>query len=276
MTSPLSPGHHTSINTSPRGQATMSPAMARMEAYPAYLLRQVNTALGNRVWEIGVGNGQAARSLLQQGRSVLGTDIDDECLNDLRERMLAEPSDEGTRLSLAHCDLEDPGTMAPLRSFLADSVVCFNVLEHISDDQRALRAIRETVAPDAKLGIIVPAHHRLFGRMDREAGHYRRYSRSTLREALMGSGWNVQSCRYINALGAAGWWYHNRWRRTAGLGDEQVNHQMLAADRWLPQVASWTDPWFGRWFGLSVVAIATTSTIAHQTSRSNKPILTAS
>lgn len=250
--------------------------MARMEAYPAYLLRQVNTALGNRVWEIGVGNGQTARSLLQQGRSVLGTDIDDDCLNNLRERMLAEPSDEGIRLSLAHCDLEDPGTMAPLRSFLADSVVCFNVLEHISDDQRALRAIRETVATDAKLGIIVPAHHRLFGRMDREAGHYRRYSRSTLREALMGSGWNVQSCWYINALGAAGWWYHNRWRRTAGLGDEQVNHQMLAADRWLPQVASWTDPWFGRWFGLSVVAIATASANAHQTSRSNKPILTAS
>lgn len=248
----------------------MSPAMAKMRAYPAYLLRQVTAALGNRVWEIGVGNGQTVRYLLQQGRSVLGTDIDHECLVSLRESMLKEPAEHTGRLSVAYCNLEDPGTMAPLQPFLADSVVCFNVLEHISDDYRALRAIHDTVAPNAKFGIIVPAHNRLYGRMDTEAGHYRRYSRSSLREVLRRSGWQVNTCRYINALGAAGWWYHNRWRRSAGLRDEQVNHQMLTADRWLPKIASWTDPCFGRWFGLSVVSIATAGA---ETNTQQKPPL---
>lgn len=256
----------------------MSPAMAKMEAYPAYLLQQVMAALGNRVWEIGVGNGQTARYLLRQGRFVLGTDIDDECLSSLRESTLKAPVEQSQRLSVAFCNLEDPRTMTPLQPFLADSVVCFNVLEHISDDQRALSAIHDTVAPNAKLGIIVPAHNRLYGRMDKEAGHYRRYSRSSLKEVLSGSGWQVNTCRYINALGAAGWWYHNRWRRSAGLKDEQVNQQMLAADRWLPRVASWTDPYFGRWFGLSVVAIATaiTRNNTQQTPPLGKPSLIAS
>ena len=241
----------------------MSPAMAKMEAYPAYLLKQVSAALGNRVWEIGVGNGQTARYLLRQDRFVLGTDIDDECLVSLRESVLQEPAELMQRLSVAHCNLEDPITMVPLQSFLADSVVCFNVLEHISEDHRALRAIHDTVAPNAKLGIIVPAHNRLYGCMDKEAGHYRRYSRSSLRDVLRRSGWQVSTCRYINALGAAGWWYHNRWRRSAGLKDEQVNQQMLAADRWLPKIAAWTDPCFGRWFGLSVVAIATARAVTN-------------
>lgn len=248
----------------------MSPAMAKMEAYPAYLLNQVSAALGNRVWEIGVGNGQTARHLLRQGRFVLGTDIDEECLNSLRVSMLQEPSEQAQRLSVAHCNLEDPGTMASLLPFRADSVVCFNVLEHISEDRRALRAIHDTVAPNARLGIIVPAHERLYGRMDQEAGHYRRYSRSSLRNALRDSGWHVNTCRYINALGAVGWWYHNRWRRSAGLRDEQVNQQMLAADRWLPKIAFWTDPCFRRWFGLSVVAIATAGP---STNRQQTPLL---
>jgi hypothetical protein len=38
---------------------------------------------------------------------------------------------------------------------------------------------------------------------------------------------------------------------------------MLAADRWLPKIAAWTDPCFGRWFGLSVVAIATARAVTN-------------
>jgi len=232
----------------PTGAATMGPAMAAMRAYPRYLYELLAPALGRRILEIGVGHGNYTEWLLERG-DVLGVDIDEPCLAAAREQF-------GPRgLQTSHMDLSDPDSIAACGWFAPDSVVCVNVLEHIQDDAAALRGLAGIVAPDGSLGLIVPAHQRLYGRMDAEAGHFRRYSRRTVRDLFMRTGWRVESCRYVNALGAAGWWWHNRVRRQAGLRDEAVNRQMLAGDRWLPRVARLTDPLLGRCCGLSVAAI---------------------
>jgi hypothetical protein len=161
-----------------------------------------------------------------------------------------------SNLSTAWIDLQSQESILAHRDFRADSVICFNVLEHISDDRAALSALRQAVGDTTSLGLIVPAHPSLYGRMDREAGHYRRYTRASLASTLTDAGWLVIECRYINALGAMGWWFHNRLRQNAGLTDAHVNAQMRGADRWLPRIAKGTDWLTARLFGLSVVAIA--------------------
>jgi SAM-dependent methyltransferase len=232
----------------PTGAATMGPAMADMRAYPRYLLELLTPALGRRILEIGVGHGNYTEWLLDRG-DVLGVDIDEPCLAAARERF-------GSRgLHTARMDLSDPDSISACAWFAPDSVFCINVLEHIQDDTAALCGLAGIVAPGGALALIVPAHQRLYGRMDAEAGHFRRYSRGVVHNLLMQTGWRVESCRYVNALGAAGWWWHNRVRREAGLKDAAVNRQMLAGDRWLPRVARWTDPLLGRVCGLSVAAI---------------------
>ncbi len=230
--------------------------MADMEAYPAYLLRQVIEHLGDRVWEIGVGNGQSIRNLLRTGRHVLGTDIDVECLRNVVSSVRNDRPEQSAHLQTACVDLENPETIQAQRDFRANSILCMNVLEHIASEVAALEALRCTVSSPATLALIVRAHPRLFGRMDREAGHHRRYTRRSLASVLHASGWEILKCRYINALGGVGWWLHNRLRRNAGLHDPHVNSQMRMADRWLPRVARCTDPITGLAFGLSVVAIA--------------------
>lgn len=236
---------------SPTGADTMSPAMREMRAYPRYLFDQVFPSLGNRVWEVGVGHGTYTTWLREAGKTVLATDIDAGCLERAAARFGNDPA-----VSLARVDLMDAASVHAHSDFGADSILCFNVLEHIAEDESALVSLRTAVRPDAVLGLIVPAHPSLMGRMDREAGHVRRYTRHTLRQVLASSGWSVDRLRYLNALGAAGWWFHNRWRTSAGLADATVNRQMRAADRWLPRVARWTDPWLQRLMGLSVLAIA--------------------
>jgi SAM-dependent methyltransferase len=233
----------------PEGFATMSPAMAQMSHYPRYLFEQIEPVLGQRILEIGVGYGSYTGWLLERG-DVLAADISPECLTAVKTRYPVE------RLQTARIDLNDPTTLAPCAAFAPDSIVCINVLEHIEDDTAALAALRGVAAPEGRLGIIVPAHPRLYGRMDREAGHYRRYTRGALQKTLETAGWSVPSCRYVNAIGAVGWWRHNRLRRAAGLADDRVNRDMRRADRWLASVARWTDPALGRWFGLSVAALA--------------------
>lgn len=235
----------------PIGHATMSPAMADLSSYPRYLYDYVAEGLGDRVWEIGVGYGTYTQWLRESGKTVLGTDIDDQCLAAVRSRFAGDSNVVTNRV-----DLTDRSTVDACRSFEADSVICLNVLEHIEDDVAAMSWVRDVVQPGATLAIIVPAHAWLYGQMDSEAGHFRRYTRSGLRSVLERAGWIINRLHYINLLGAAGWWYHNRWRKNAGLADEQVNRQMRGIDRWLPRIARLTDPLFGTIAGLSVVALA--------------------
>lgn len=233
----------------PVGAATMSPAMANMNAYPNYLFKQVLPILGDRVWEIGIGYGFYTRMLLAIEKQVLATDVDSKCITQLQNSL-----GERSSVQYLRVDLCDRDSVCQASAFEADSVLCFNVLEHIQKDVQALQWIRESVRPNATLGLIVPAHQGLFGKMDSQAGHFRRYSCNSLRTALVEAGWKVDRIRYINALGACGWWFHNRVRKSAGLQDNHVNQQMSAMDRWLPRFALLSDPWMGRLFGLSVVA----------------------
>lgn len=232
------------------GAQTMSPAMREMRAYPRYLFEQLSGVLGRRVLEIGVGFGTYTVWIRELGSEVLATDVDEQRLREIGERFAGDPL-----LRTGRLDLTDEESVLAQRSFEADSVICLNVLEHIEDDVSAMRWVRESVVPGAGLGLIVPAHPKLFGRMDVEAGHFRRYTRRSLRDVLCRAGWSVERIRYLNVAGAAGWWYHNRWRKDAGLADDAVNAQMGTADRWLPRLARLTDPFFQQLAGLSVLAI---------------------
>jgi SAM-dependent methyltransferase len=226
----------------------MSPAIADMAAYPRYLFRRLAPAIGRRIVEVGVGHGTYTGWLVERG-VVLGSDVAPECLSAVRKKYPTP------RLRLARIDLCDETTIDPYDDFQGDSILCVNVLEHIRDDARALAMLRRLVRPGATLALAVPAHPRLYGKMDAEAGHFRRYTRRTLADVLARSGWRTQKTFYVNAAGAVGWWYHNRLRK-AGLADGKVNRQMRAADRWLPRIARLTDPITATWMGLSVVAFA--------------------
>jgi SAM-dependent methyltransferase len=233
----------------PIGLQTMSPAMGEMQSYPHYLFEKLKLALGHRILEIGVGHGNYTGWLLEAGE-VLAVDIDSECLEELRRRY-PHPN-----LQTAVVDLNDVQSLDACKHFRPDTIVCVNVLEHIERDVHALQSLFAAAAPGAKLGLIVPAHPFLLGQMDREAGHFRRYTRAVLSDVLAQSGWETVSLRYINAIGALGWWYHNRFRTDAGLSDRSVNWQMRKIDGLLPRLARLTDPLLQRFFGLSLVAIA--------------------
>ena len=75
-----------------------------------------------------------------------------------------------------------PGSAAfrDLARFRPDSVVCLNVLEHIADDRAALGAMSEIVVPGGVIVLLVPAFDALYGPIDRNLGHYRRYRRRSL------------------------------------------------------------------------------------------------
>jgi SAM-dependent methyltransferase len=69
-----------------------------------------------------------------------------------------------------------------------DAVLAFEVLEHIEDDDAAVRKWKELLNPGGHLIISVPAHRRRWTAADDAAGHVRRYERDELRELLTRNG----------------------------------------------------------------------------------------
>src|SRR5205823_9916344 len=76
---------------------------------------------------------------------------------------------------------ELPSRLSP-ESF--DTAICLNVLEHIAAHESALGVIRDLLIPGGRLLLLVPAHRFLYGSIDREVGHERRYERDSLDRLL--------------------------------------------------------------------------------------------
>ncbi len=119
-----------------------------------------------------------------------------------------EPSVEVEALTLP-----DDLAAEQFRARRLDTVVAFNVLEHIKEDVPALRSIAHMLMPGGRVVVLVPALPALYGSLDVELGHVRRYTRRTLTAAIEKAGFSVERVFYFNVVGSLGWWLSARVRR---------------------------------------------------------------
>jgi len=73
-----------------------------------------------------------------------------------------------------------------------DGVLLFDVLEHVGDPQRFLKASLRHLKPGGWAIVNVPASMTLHSRYDEVVGHFRRYSKENLAAALRGAGDHVE------------------------------------------------------------------------------------
>jgi SAM-dependent methyltransferase len=252
----MSPENDPGPGTGAELPLTMSTAMAGLTRYHEYLWAFVQPWLGQRVLEIGVGFGQYTRRMLGEGRRVLGCDLDAGHLEELRASA-ASPFLQTLRL-----DLEEPEAARRAgAAFAPDTIILLNVIEHVRADERALAFLREIAAPGGRIVLIVPALPALYNGLDREAGHYRRYTLGSLKRSLSEAGWKVHLLRYINLPGVPGWWatgWISRGIRSATeLNAPSTNWLLRFYDRFFVGLARLMDPVSARVAGLSVLAVAT-------------------
>ncbi len=79
----------------------------------------------------------------------------------------------------------------------ADVVVLLDVLEHQEEDRVFLKDLLSRMRPGARLVVTVPALSVLWSPWDEQLGHYRRYSRRTLRSAFEGTSAKVVEVSYL-------------------------------------------------------------------------------
>ena len=74
-------------------------------------------------------------------------------------------------------------------------------MEHIEKDDETLIALRNKLNLGGRLGIYVPAHQFLYSSMDRQVGHFRRYSKSELISKVEQAGLRITYVSYDDFLG---------------------------------------------------------------------------
>lgn len=218
--------------------------MTRAKNYFAWQSRLVVRELGRRVIEVGCGIGNFTGLLL--GRElIIALDREEACVESLRERFPGRGN--------LHALTCEPGSHAfrDLARFQPDSVICVNVLEHIEDDRAALRAMAEVVAPGGIIVLLVPAFDALYGPIDRNLGHYRRYRRGSLVELARTAGLEIRKLHYVNAVGFFGWWINARLLKR----ETQSDGQIAVFDRWIVPVLSVIEGAIAPPFGQSLLAV---------------------
>jgi SAM-dependent methyltransferase len=186
------------------GGAGMLDAHSQTPRFNRWMADTVRPWVGTRVLEIGAGMGNLSRYLALRRQLYIASDIDAEHLARLRVRFQLRPN-----VRLLRCDLGAPADFVPLIG-QADTVICLNVLEHIEDDAAGLANISSALVPGGVAIVLVPQDPGLYGTLDEELGHYRRYSEAELRAKMEAAGLTVEQVLHFNRITRPGWWFTGR------------------------------------------------------------------
>jgi len=164
--------------------------------YRRYQYELIAPHCGSSVLEVGAGLGEFAEQFDDLDRLVL-TDVDPDAVAVMARRFAGRPGVEVRQLELGKApELAEP----------VNSVVAINVLEHIDDDAGALRSLATAVEVGGCIVLWVPGYQQLYGEFDRKVGHVRRYTPSTLADAVRRAGLDVELVKPVNLLGGIAWW----------------------------------------------------------------------
>jgi len=145
----------------------------------AFLLSQV--AAGDRVLDLGCGDGFFTAALSAIGTHAVGADIAERALGRARER---HPGPEYVRI--------EPHGRWPFPDAAFDVVWAGEVLEHVADTERFVDEVRRVLRPGGKLLVTTPGFGplRRLRAPDPRGQHLRFYTRRTLRGLLADMGFS--------------------------------------------------------------------------------------
>jgi SAM-dependent methyltransferase len=171
-------------------------ALTEAKNYRAALLHEFRVYLQGNVLEVGAGTGQMTSELRQ--------------ITEIKRLCSIEPDAAFCAKLLSRIPHHDllHGTISDLRSETDwNAILSINVLEHIKMDIEELIVYHRLLRPaEGKLCLFVPARPEIYAPIDRDLGHFRRYTRLELHTKLEKAGFRIVRLRYYNIVGYFAWW----------------------------------------------------------------------
>jgi SAM-dependent methyltransferase len=217
-------------------------ALAECSNHRRWFAKFAEPYLGEHPIEVGSGLGDYARQWIPLVDKFTATEADPALFAELEQTMAGLPGVTVRQLLLPSTERADHSCL-----------ICYNVLEHIDDDVGALRSMGRLVRDGGYIVLVCPAFPFAMSPVDVATGHVRRYTRRSMRAALVHAGLAVESVRYANSLGLICYYaFTSVLRRQPSRGGTMKLYDRLVvpAVRLLERIAG-SPP-----FGQSVVAVA--------------------
>lgn len=193
--------------------------------------------------EIGCGLGNFTCHLTDR-QLYVGTDVSADSINHVNKIYARHPH-VIARLIDANSD-----AMLELARYRLDTVFSLNVFEHIEDDVGALQRAVSLLQPGGNLILVLPAHNVLYGKIDRTIGHCRRYNKRQLATTFQELGLHIVAQKYINMIGAVGWFVSARLLRH----ETPPSGQLKLFNRLVPLLI-WIERFVPAPFGISLLTV---------------------
>jgi SAM-dependent methyltransferase len=210
--------------------------------WKSYVRSHLRPYLSGDVLEVGAGIGAASAAFND------GTPRRWVCLEP--DRALAERIKPGLSPRLTNCEVV-VGTLFDLRpEELFDGILYMDVLEHIEADAVELARAAGHLKPNGVLAILSPALPWLFTPFDVAIGHYRRYTKDSLR-LIAPRDLHEAKCIYLDSVGLLASLGNKVFLRSPIPSESQIRFW----DRFMVPISRFTDRVFGYAIGRSILMV---------------------
>ena len=168
------------------------------------------------IMDVGCSSGYLLEQISREmpEANLIGADIVYSPLINLAEKYPHIPM---FRFDLPHC---------PLPNDCLDAVTLINVLEHIEDDDLALKQVFRILKPGGLVVIEVPAGPHLYDFYDKELLHFRRYSLISLSEKAEQIGFTILKKSHLGFFVYPGFWLVKK-KNQFFMDEAQELHQQI-------------------------------------------------
>jgi SAM-dependent methyltransferase len=187
--------------------------------YNHYIASHLLPHIGKNVLDIGMGIGNVTEELISKVESYTGVDEAAEHMQVAHRRFKKYPF-KGYAISV-----ENPESLKMLNHDDVDTIISVNCFEHIEDDVKVMSLLCDWARPGTRFAFLVPAHQLLYGALDIQGEHFRRYSKKLMKEKLNRAGFSMEGMRYINFIGAIAWFLIGK---SAKNKKQHVGHQRMS------------------------------------------------
>ena len=182
------------------------------------IIAELKLPLDARILDIGTSTGTNLRLLKEMGfTNVEGLDFHDDAIRWCAEKNL------GLVRKGDICNIPFPdGSL--------DLVLATDIIEHVDDDELALREIRRVLKTNGRALVTVPAFESLWGLQDDVSHHKRRYRMQTLKCKLERSGCVPREIFYFNYFLFFPIWFARQLIRILGIrlkSENQLNSTLI-------------------------------------------------
>lgn len=218
-------------------------AMRTADNYYRWLISRFAPYLSGTVVEVGAGIGTFSQRVLDlpSVAKLIAIEPDRSAYQSLVSQFSGNPRFE------ARLGFMESQHLPPVNSLIA-----VNVLEHVRDDHEFLARAAQVVGRGGHLLLFTPAIPAIFGSLDVNFGHHRRYTRDSLREKIDTTGWKVVHIAYSNLPGMVAWFLLGRIFGSQTISAWQIGAYDRLVIPWLSRIESVVPPPVGQ----SLLAVA--------------------